>query len=784
LTTRSRLRGDRSGMEEIVKVDSKQLQLRHPKVYQRLHEACKKGTVASAPCVISWSPPFAVAAGGVGAASKLPLRIYVGLQPLKENRFEWDVWEYRPEQDEFCPREPLSSVNHEHFQFLRQIVEIEGLPGAKMHVVCEVPWMRGLNVDPSIACAMAACWSVMAGKLTGDDLKRYSDYQTVKCEELSREQEFKDLFYLARGTEALIARTFYTDGHLVYASLVGSSLPVLFREAAPIQDSHELDAPLRHGFSPGNARATSHDVLAAVSQGFNGGRLHECFKDELGENPGWAFDAVLLYPENGRVDSQHVYTRRRQRRQALHDLQQLVGSHCWATGPMRTAATAIDGLLLVLADLVVKSLKDSFIGGKVLEFVEAERSCGAMYQILELSRSSHDRLAIKDSGAVDAQKLAWRYSGPGVGGANEEGGGCFLVIGEKSEYIRTCFDDDSRTQWASWRDGDPDRDPYGSDEASSLGGAFGVRVETPDMLATPERAGRPLPPATSTASPSASPVVAPSPPAPSTASPSASPVLATSPPVTSTASPSASPVLSPSPPATGTLSTGSGSTIPPSNSTFDWFEADMFRLQEDIDRPQGDTKFFVCLNRLRGWFASRASDRTKWEGIREAAVACLVSITDQHCDERVAWSTGLEPEKGWLWAVEARAITLALNIEKKELFALAKVRDWPNIARVLGDCAALLLPFCPSAKRDEGSPRWIYLPHGWRVYLAPGVEDKVADQVLAIPGLKRKLVLDTCSLKAVLTLAHATLQEKLKRAGMSDKKEQCEAGYNRAVAIL
>ncbi|MBI3495006.1 hypothetical protein HY065_00045, partial [Candidatus Berkelbacteria bacterium] len=77
------------------------LRQRFPEIYQDFFNRCTR--VASAPHSFFWFGELAGIWGGLTVVQTLPIRFYVGLQPIDQNRFEvvGDFYAYNRAKDEF-----------------------------------------------------------------------------------------------------------------------------------------------------------------------------------------------------------------------------------------------------------------------------------------------------------------------------------------------------------------------------------------------------------------------------------------------------------------------------------------------------------------------------------------------------------------------------------------------------------------------------------------------------------------------------------------------------------
>lgn len=274
--------------------NSESIREKHADVFKALYQACP--TVVSAPAVMLWSPFYAVGTGGIGIVSKLPFRIHIGIEPTSNGTVVFGPTKYyQPDKDSFEDWDP-TRCNPILLDLLLAVAKRYGKnSGARIWCISEIPWYRGLNIDPIYGVACAAAWLLYVGAVSAKDI---SDFVNLPTEKLVGSASFELVFRLAWKMESIIA-AWIGDGHMTFTSLIDSQYPVVFfREKDPFLFDHYRD----HGLDNPASYYNAPDGLF-----YCGIRLNELFP--LDQNPAWPIDIALVFTgEEG--DTRFVYQSR------------------------------------------------------------------------------------------------------------------------------------------------------------------------------------------------------------------------------------------------------------------------------------------------------------------------------------------------------------------------------------------------------------------------------------------------------------------------------------------
>jgi len=451
-----------------VHMNSQAIQSRHRAAYEELFQACP--TVVSVPLALTWSPTYAVGQGGVGIVTKIPLRLYVGIEPTTSGKLEFGpVKYYMPERDEFQTWE-FSRCNPSFLKILEFSTHRLGpLAGARLWILTEAPWYRGFSIDSAVGAAASAAWLLSRRTVNTNEL---AEMVRLPSSQLQANQAFDRVFRLSWKLDSVIAH-WLSDAHVIYGMLVDSRYPtVFFRERDPLLFDQYRDYGLDH---PSSYYNISDNLF------FRGARLEELF--QLDPDPAWPLDIAMLHiGEEG--DSQFVYRTRGAFRARLEEASTFAAAALRPLTPetFREAprfltvtqspksTSAGMNLMQVYRETsvahsltVFKLLHDLFQYGATTQimrdFLDAQNLSQDLLRSLGLSTLAVDRacMALRTAGIRHTEAgVAARLAGPGIFG-------CIQAIGprqalepcveEAIQELRRDNENVIHCHWASWCDG-------------------------------------------------------------------------------------------------------------------------------------------------------------------------------------------------------------------------------------------------------------------------------------------------------------------------------------------
>lgn len=449
-------------------INSGALRERHHALYEELYHTCP--TVVSVPAMLLWSPTYAVGPGGIGMMSKLPLRIHVGIEPTSDDGVVFGPTRYYiPERDEFETWDS-TRISPLFLQVLESVAKNYHLKGgARIWCISEIPWYRGLNVDPIYGAAAGAAWLLHVGAVSAQEIKEFVSLPTDK---LAGSAAFEKVFRLGWKLDSIVAN-WLSDGHFVFGSLIDAQQPVMFfRERDPFLFDHYRDFGIDHPSSFFNAP----DSLF-----YRGTRMSELFPFD--RNLTWPLDVGLVFTgEEG--DSRFVYQTRGAHKAkldeaatfAMQSLKNVMPETFRRTPRFLEMAQGNAGqspgmrLFQVYREnsvahsmTVFKTMHDLLLYGAaphvLRDFLQAQNLCQHFLRILGLSPLPISRAAtiIRSIGHRHTEAgVSNRLIGPG-------GHGCLMVVGplnslgnvlaEALPHIEKETGKAAHGHWASWRDG-------------------------------------------------------------------------------------------------------------------------------------------------------------------------------------------------------------------------------------------------------------------------------------------------------------------------------------------
>ncbi len=272
-------------MKRIV-ANSENLQKTFPKVYEDLFS--KSSVVASAPGSLWWTGEHGVLDGNFGILQKLPMRVYVGLEPTSSNEVKIGSYLYfSPGERKFLAtflEEPLAT---KLITFLREQPEVQK-GGLILHILTEIPPSRGLNSSGALAVALSTALNLFWSKLTQ---KQVADWRYSQTEKLLKDLDFHKTLYQAWKFESIFHGD-VTSGCTVLAPMIGGDYPAIC-----FPPKHDLTHIQDYW-----AGRYSHLDAKKIS----GARLNEFFGFK--SLPSWSFDFGLIYSGDARPTSIVIQT--------------------------------------------------------------------------------------------------------------------------------------------------------------------------------------------------------------------------------------------------------------------------------------------------------------------------------------------------------------------------------------------------------------------------------------------------------------------------------------------
>lgn len=263
-------------MKGRISVNSQNLQKHFPQVYQELFSKCP--IVISAPASFLWVGAQLVLYGTFAITQKLPLRVYVGLEPTNSKGVKvGKILEFLPDKSRFEEDLPDESIEDKLKTLLKENGNIQN--GLTIHILSEVPFSRGLNSSAAIACALEVAFEIYCGKLKKSDIELWQKLTLQKLIE-DPSLKFDTVFRKAWKLECV----FHGDiaaGATVLGSLTPATYPIVY---FPQEFSHLVEI---------KDELWENHYKFVDSAKYGARRLNELVN--LPPSPLWAIDFALIY---------------------------------------------------------------------------------------------------------------------------------------------------------------------------------------------------------------------------------------------------------------------------------------------------------------------------------------------------------------------------------------------------------------------------------------------------------------------------------------------------------
>lgn len=330
-------------MKRIV-ANSENLQKTFPKVYEDLFS--KSSVVVSAPGCLWWTGEHGVLDGNFAILQKLPMRVYLGLEPTTSHEVKIGSYLYfSPGDRKILPallEEPLAT---KLITFLKEQPEIQK-GGLILHILTELPPSRGLNSSGALAVALSTALNIFWDKLSQ---KEVLDWGLLPTEKLLKDPNFHKTLYQAWKFESIFHGD-VTSGCTVLGPMVAGDYPVIC-----FPPPHDLT----HKQEYWEKRYSHLD-----SKKISGVRLNEFFGFK--SLPSWSFDFGLIYSGDARSTSivmQTAFGRRKELDEVLKNAKKfsfpepykLPETHTWKSYMNALKVNSLE-VLLSLREVFEKGL--------------------------------------------------------------------------------------------------------------------------------------------------------------------------------------------------------------------------------------------------------------------------------------------------------------------------------------------------------------------------------------------------------------------------------------------
>ena len=220
--------------------------------------------------------------GNLGINQKIPLRVYVGLEPSKSAKIKTGLLkEYLPEKKnffDFLIEEPFYT---KLTVFLQEYL-LKEKKGLTINVLSEVPISRGLNFSGAFTCAVISALKLYSNELT---LEEISNWENMKVEDLIQDYNFDNFFRTSWKIESILHGDLASGGTILGSAVAGEFPLVYFPPKFPQTDEFKT--------TYWQQRYSYLDTLS-----YWGARFNELFT--LPQYPIWPVDFGLIFSGESR----------------------------------------------------------------------------------------------------------------------------------------------------------------------------------------------------------------------------------------------------------------------------------------------------------------------------------------------------------------------------------------------------------------------------------------------------------------------------------------------------
>lgn len=218
-------------MENRQKINSISLRENYPNYYRDIFSACQ--IVVSTSDTFFWAGEFARFFGGLTIIQKLPTKNLVGLEVLNQEKicFADKLLGFNPSSKEFHDVLFDASKEKRLISFLKKYWPVlntgKQIKGFKIHILSESHCGGGLGTTGVYLACLSACLYLLAGKITHEDIEKWSTTSLTELLNKDEYQDFRDVFRLAWRLTA-IARGGHSSGATSFSAMVHSPYPVFY----------------------------------------------------------------------------------------------------------------------------------------------------------------------------------------------------------------------------------------------------------------------------------------------------------------------------------------------------------------------------------------------------------------------------------------------------------------------------------------------------------------------------------------------------------------------------
>lgn len=268
-------------MEKRIELNSESLKERFKNIYSGFFS--KSVVSASSSGTIFLSGEHAASYGSPAVLQKLPVRVYIGLEPADQaGLFFSDIKYFIPSKQRFVTIPLFESTAQRICKVIPQnLYKSKNHKGLKVHILSEFPPGSGLNVSGALGSALSLALHTYKGTAKPKDL---TNWQEKKINDLLLDEKFNNIFRLAWKIDCAIEAS-SSSGACTLASLVFANYPILYFS----QKRRDKNGKRFKGIPPANVEKDYLVIDKLKCWGFK----FEEFINTL--NQDWPIDFGLIY---------------------------------------------------------------------------------------------------------------------------------------------------------------------------------------------------------------------------------------------------------------------------------------------------------------------------------------------------------------------------------------------------------------------------------------------------------------------------------------------------------
>ena len=200
-------------------VNSQTMRAAFPNVYRDFFSRCP--LVLSTSLEFTWVGDHTHNYGGISIRQKLPLKIYVGIEPASDGRTEINnFFAYNPDIADF----EQFPASYDFLQAVTKLLNQELTKPIKIHLLIESRAGTGLNTSSGFASCLACAILLAEKKMLPEDIERW---QTLSSKDLLKDENFQKVFKLAVDIDTL-GHAYKASGAGVFSTIKRSLLPIVY----------------------------------------------------------------------------------------------------------------------------------------------------------------------------------------------------------------------------------------------------------------------------------------------------------------------------------------------------------------------------------------------------------------------------------------------------------------------------------------------------------------------------------------------------------------------------